>query len=329
MPRYYIKHITRYTYSSPVVDTTNQIMLYPIDDGNQQLIVQNMTITGNPLIETFTDYFLNKVGMFSLIEPHTELLIKSELEIITNSAPLPDDEEDADLQWEKLEQVCNLFPYIDFLHTESFDSVAELNETINQIFNKNRTPFENVKAFSQYIFNNFEYKKGITNVETKVSEIWELKAGVCQDFAHMLLLMLRKMRIPARYVSGYICPKNEELRGEGATHAWIEAYIPSFGWIGFDPTNNCIVSDGHIRLAVGRNFCDCTPVKGTYKGCSEHRLDVNVTIDNADNISLKHKPKSDAVLPQAVFSSYTSENPLQRPNSYRTYMEQLQMQQQQ
>ncbi|MBK9383194.1 MAG: enoyl-CoA hydratase/isomerase family protein [Chitinophagaceae bacterium] len=107
------------------------------------------------------------------------------------------------------------------------------------------------------------------------------ETGVCQDFAHILLVMLRYVGIPARYVSGYICPKNHELRGEGATHAWVEAYIPFHGWMGFDPTNNCIVSDRHVKLAIGRSFTDCTPVKGTYKGSSEHKLEVSVVINNS------------------------------------------------
>ena len=91
----------------------------------------------------------------------------------------------------------------------------------------------------------------------------EIKAGVCQDFAHILLVMLRLLNIPARYVSGYVCPHDHNLRGEGATHAWVEAYIPFYGWLGLDPTNNCIVNDFHVRLAIGRSFSDCSPVRGT------------------------------------------------------------------
>jgi len=304
-------------------------MLYPVADDYQQVNKQHITITGNPLIETFTDYFFNKVGMFSLVEPHNELVITSELEITTLPASPTEDIQAPELQWENLKQLCSRFPYIDFLQTESFDDNDELQNIINRIFDKDTTPFANVMAFSEYIYRNFEYKKGITNVETKVNEIWKLKAGVCQDFAHMLLLMLRKVRIPARYVSGYICPGNEEIRGEGATHAWVEAFIPSAGWKGFDPTNNCIVNDRHIRLAVGRNFSDCTPVKGTYKGCSEHQLQVSVVIENADNTG-KINTKNNSLNASPAFA-YTSGNPLENnnTNSYRTYIEQLQMQQQQ
>jgi transglutaminase-like putative cysteine protease len=124
--------------------------------------------------------------------------------------------------------------------------------------------------------------------------------------------------IPARYVSGYICPKNHELRGEGATHAWVEAYIPFHGWIGLDPTNNCIAGDRHVRLAVGRHFTDCTPVKGTYKGSSAHTLEVSVTIENGQPV-----PATENLTP--VFT-YQVHNPGVPDNSYRRFME---MQQQQ
>jgi transglutaminase-like putative cysteine protease len=202
---------------------------------------------------------------------------------------------------------------MDFMWRENFDAYDEVTAVVKSVMTESITPFAAAQQLSDFIYNNFEYKKGITNVETQVDEIWELKAGVCQDFAHVLLVMLRLIGIPARYVSGYICPKDHELRGEGATHAWVEAYIPFHGWLGFDPTNNCIVSDRHVRLAVGRSFTDCTPVKGTYKGSSEHTLEVSVRIDNGTL-------DSDEEAANLVFS-YQVHNPGVPDNSYRRFME--------
>jgi transglutaminase-like putative cysteine protease len=130
------------------------------------------------------------------------------------------------------------------------------------------TPYHTALKFCKYVYKNFEYIKGVTTVETTLDEIWGLKAGVCQDFAHLLMVMLRLVGIPARYVSGYICPNKDGLRGDWATHAWAEAYLPGYGWLGIDPTNNCIANENHVRLAVGRNFSDCSPVKGVYKGAA-------------------------------------------------------------
>jgi transglutaminase-like putative cysteine protease len=105
---------------------------------------------------------------------------------------------------------------------------------------------------------------------------------VCQDFAHVLLQLLRTIGIPSRYVSGYICPNKNGMRGEGATHAWVEAFIPAYGWAGIDPTNNVWVTNHHVKLAVGRNFNDCTHMKGTFKGISRQTLSVYVSVGYED-----------------------------------------------
>jgi hypothetical protein len=135
---------------------------------------------------------------------------------------------------------------------------------------------------SQYIYKNFTYTKGITNIETTIDEILAHKKGVCQDFAHVLLQFLRTTGIPSRYVSGYICPNSTGFRGEGATHAWVEFYTPNQGWLGIDPTNNIWTMDNHVKLSVGRDFKECTPVKGTFKGFAEQILSVSVSITYED-----------------------------------------------
>ena len=211
---------------------------------------------------------------------------------------------------------------MDFLIPEVFISYADVKNTLSSIISEEKTPLQNAILLSEYVYNNFSYQKGITSVETKTEEVWQLKAGVCQDFAHMLLIILRMFEIPSRYVSGYICPKDKEMRGEGATHAWVELYVPNYGWLGLDPTNNCIVNDQHVRLATGRNFADCTPVKGTYKGSGEHTLEVSVEIKNGTSKKTSEKPG----LPKF---SYKAKNPGEPINSYRYYLEAQQKQQQQ
>ncbi len=293
-------------------------MLFPIDDKLQEVKKHDLHITHQPSVEVFPDYFGNKIGIFSVIKPHNELTIESVIEVIIHATETPDIDITAEAQWENLNLVKEQFPYLDFLFKEHGNADKEIAEAVAGIMDKTISPFDIAFKMSSFVYNTFEYKKGITNVETQVDEIWKLKAGVCQDFAHVLLVMLRIVGIPARYVSGYICPKNHELRGEGATHAWVEAYIPSAGWIGLDPTNNCIASDRHVRLAIGRSFTDCTPVKGTYKGSSEHKLEVSVTIENGT-------PKKEGDNTAPVFT-YQVHNPGVSENSYRKF---VQMQQQQ
>jgi transglutaminase-like putative cysteine protease len=319
MPEYRIKHITRYTYPSPVIDSANQVMLFPLDDAQQEVMKHDLVITHQPPVEVFTDYFGNTVGIFSVVKPHSELIIESNIEVMVHETSLPVNDKTAATQWENLAMVRGQFPYLDFMLLEHCESYEEIAAVVSSLMNESITPFAIANQMSAFVYDNFEYKKGITSVETKVDEIWKLKAGVCQDFAHILLLMLRIAGIPARYVSGYICPKNDELRGAGATHAWVEAYIPFHGWLGFDPTNNCIASDRHVRLAVGRSFTDCTPVKGTYKGASEHMLQVSVSIEN-------DSPKKENEEATPVFT-YQVHNPGIPDNSYRKFMEMQQQQQ--
>jgi transglutaminase-like putative cysteine protease len=320
MTRYQLKHITRYLYPSPVRESTNQIMLYPIEDARQDVKRHEIAISHQPAIEIFSDYFGNRTGIFSIPQPLSELQIQSTADVVVHESPLPADDQAASRQWSELRAFGSLASYIDFLWQEKSDRLDELAAITKDFADPAKTPFTVAKEMSGFVYRHFEYKKGITDTETGVHEIWSMRAGVCQDFAHVLLAMLRLCGIPARYVSGYICPKNHEFRGEGATHAWVEAFIPFEGWLGLDPTNNCIVSDRHIRLAVGRNFSDVTPVKGTYKGSSEHLLEVGVEIINGH--SSDHPVKSKA--PPLI--TYQAHQASQSENSYRRAME---MQQQQ
>jgi transglutaminase-like putative cysteine protease len=162
----------------------------------------------------------------------------------------------------------------------------ELREQVSDMLKEFYTPGMTiptiVESCCNYIFTNFKYIKGITNIETTVQEILELRSGVCQDFAHVMLEILRTLGIPSRYVSGYICPNKNGMRGEGATHAWIEAWVPGNGWTGIDPTNNVWVTNHHVKLAVGRNFNDCSPIKGTFKGPAHQSLSVYVSVGYED-----------------------------------------------
>jgi transglutaminase-like putative cysteine protease len=316
MPKLKIHHITRYTYEVPVRDSANQIMLYPLDDEFQETVFQNLQVTGSPSIEIHHDSHENQVGTFTHSQPHDQLTIDSRLEVLTKKRPIPDDLTPAAEQWISLKKLQYTIPYVNFLKIEPFQSYSELKLMMEPMHNERQTPLTSATAFCSFVFTNFIYKKGITTVDTTIEEIWKLKSGVCQDFANILLVMLRTVKIPARYVSGYICPNKNGMRGEGATHAWVEAYIPFFGWLGLDPTNNCLVGDTHVRLAVGKNFYDCSPVRGTYRGTSNHLLEVAVTVGYEDEKSNTIEEPADPV------TEFTR-------NSYRRHQEMQMMQQQQ
>ena len=259
MPRYYIHHVTKYTYPEPVRDSANRIMLYPVKDQNQEVQSQRLSITGEPFVEQFKDYYGNEAGSFMNVAPHRELRIDSNIVVITKPIILPTDETPIEQQWAYLPQIRNVVPFIDFLKQENFAALPEVKKIADSGFYQSVSVFVAAQQLNSYVYENFQYIKGITSVETTLDEVWKLRAGVCQDFAHMLLVMLRLMNIPARYVSGYVCAQEIQLRGEGATHAWVEAYIPFYGWLGLDPTNNVVVNDRHVRLAIGRNLETALP----------------------------------------------------------------------
>lgn len=318
MPEIEIKHTTKYIYDSPVRDSANQIILFPIKDEYQDVLKQEITISGNPLLDKHIDYYGNEVGSFTYIEPHMVMMISSKILVNTHHKTLPVNDIFPAHQWEDLKRLQNIVPYIDFLKQEYFEGLHELKAIVETERAKDDTPYQVSLRFCQYVYDNFNYIKGVTTVDTTLDEIWKIKAGVCQDFAHILMEMLRMVNIPSRYVSGYIC---NGMRGEGATHAWTEAYIPDYGWLGLDPTNNCIANETHVRLAVGRNFSDCSPVKGVYKGAAKHRLEVAVSVDEDESYYGSEKQ----VIEIPIASQVTEVS----KNSYQRYMEMMQQQQQQ
>jgi transglutaminase-like putative cysteine protease len=295
MPKFFIQHITQYQYQQYAQYSANRILLYPLQDAFQEVILHELKVTANPQISIHKDYYGNDVGTFTLVEPHLTLTIDSSLEMQTRKRPEPDDSTTAEKQWKQLLNEDIAFRFNEFLQIDLFGKRSDVVTLFQQKMDQELTPLQLTQHFADFIYKQFTYVKGITTVDSTLEEIWQHKSGVCQDFAHMLLAFLRMARIPSRYVSGYICPHQNGMRGEGATHAWVEVYIPNNGWIGVDPTNNCIVSDTHVRLAVGRHFNDCSPVKGTYRGGAEHHLHVSVTVSYEDGLNMQGEADVDFV----------------------------------
>ena len=316
MRTFFIKHVTKFSYSNTVIDGANLIRLHPINDEYQKVISHFISVTNNPYVETFNDFYNNRVGTFLITEPHDELTITSDVEVIIYDKIFPEDTVDTTTQWEELKTKKYDADIIDFVKPAPFSGSEEV---LNLIKSKNlatKTPYKVVLELCDYVYNNFKYTKGVTHVDSTLDEVWELKAGVCQDFTNILLQMVRMAGIPARYVSGYICPAEDNTRGLGATHAWIEAYIPFYGWFGVDPTNNAIANGNHVRLAVGRSYADCSPVKGVFKRKVDSDLFVNVEISST-------KTKEAIEVPPNTFTGSKTNN------SYQRNLDRIQHQQQQ
>ncbi|AWG20985.1 transglutaminase [Flavobacterium faecale] len=276
-----IVHITKYQYTWPIKESINEIRLYPYNFPNQDVLQFQLLITNNPEVAVSTDNFGNRVGNFSTIETHSEMVIESRMVVrVNHSLKIPEIDYDTleDLEKEKQKSILLLR----YSYPEVLTAQNKIDEILNEIGIDNKSIITLAQECSAYIYNRFKYSKGITTINTTLDEILATREGVCQDFAHVLLQFMRTIGIPARYVSGYICPNKAGLRGEGATHAWVEIYSPTQGWLGIDPTNNIWTMDNHVKLSVGLNFSDCTPVKGTFKGVAIQSLSVFVSIGYED-----------------------------------------------
>ena len=275
-----IHHVTKYEYDRPVKESVNEIKIYPFNSPTQQVLNHEINITGQPSVMVITDYWSNRTGTFNLMPSHTELVIESKL-VVRNQVPEQEVKNFSGYFEQLQDEVRKDFLLLELSRLEKSHRQDEIDAITREI-ETSRVVVEVVENCSRFIFNNFQYVKGITTIETTVEEILEHRSGVCQDFAHVMLEVLRNLQIPGRYVSGYICPNKNGMRGEGATHAWVEAWIPGYGWAGIDPTNNIWVSNRHVKLAVGRNFNDCSPVKGTFKGPAKQLLSVYVSVGYED-----------------------------------------------
>lgn len=286
MPVFNIHHITRYQYDRPVKESVNEVRIYPLPCKEQEALYHDINITGSPEILLINDYWGNRTGMFNLLDSHRELMIESKLIVRTLGC-----NSDAITAPGTLEQLqAEMKQNLSLLELKQVTEI-DLREQLSNLaarFSTSEMPVSMiVERCANYIFTQFKYIKGITNVETTVAEILQLESGVCQDFAHLMLELLRNTGIPCRYVSGYICPNKNGMRGEGATHAWVEAWIPGYGWTGIDPTNNVWVNNHHVKLAVGRDFRDCSPIKGTFKGPARQSLSVYVSVGYEDGATFE------------------------------------------
>lgn len=299
MPIFKIHHITKYEYDRPVRESVNEIKIFPFICTEQETLSHELIITSLPEVQTFFDYWENKTGIFNLLPLHKELIIESKL-VVRTTAP-SQLRINFHLGFEQLQKEINShLALIELSEADAIKRQHAIDEIAQKIIGDGKSVAATVERCAEHIFKYFSYIKGITDIETTVDDIVEHRSGVCQDFAHLMLHVLRTLKIPSRYVSGYICPNKTGMRGEGATHAWIEAYLPGYGWAGIDPTNNVWVTNHHVKLAVGRHFHDCSPVKGTFKGPARQKLSVYVSVGYEDghvfeelnNVQMQTQPDS-------------------------------------
>ncbi|AHH95021.1 transglutaminase family protein [Kutzneria viridogrisea] len=270
-----VSHTTRYEYAAPVTQSYNEVRLTPRGDRRQNVVVSRVETAPATRSYRYTDYWGTVVTSFDLHAPHTELSVVGSSVVETSGEVEPVREASwADL---RSEEVADRFTeYLGW--TGYVPNDRELAAQARQL-RRGLTPAEAVLAASRFVHEQMTYKQGTTSVHSSASDAWQAKEGVCQDYAHMTLALLRAIGIPARYVSGYLHTRpegalKETVRGE--SHAWIEAWTG--GWWAYDPTNAIPVGNRHIWVAVGRDYADVVPFKGIYTGGAGAGLTVSVEL---------------------------------------------------
>lgn len=275
-----ILHRTEYLYDSPARESVNEIKLTPRDTSFQTC--QHTFISTFPPASPrpYVDLYGNCSHYLEIPERHDRLVIEARMRIQTNSPPdlkkLP-----YGVPMSALAQVKDREDCHPFLQTSSYVEISMpiWREAID-IMGKSRDVFQTGYAIMAHIFENFKYRPGTTRVTTHATEVINKRQGVCQDYAHAMTAYCRSLNIPARYVSGYFfdSTRDQTLRGSEATHAWVEIFVDGHGWIGLDPTNNKVIDDTYIVLAVGRDYADVAPISGRYYGGGTSLLSVHVTV---------------------------------------------------
>jgi transglutaminase-like putative cysteine protease len=298
MNRYHLLHVTEFVYDGPVSESYNEVRLRPMHDETQSCLSFRLTTAPASPAFSYRDALGNWVHQVNILPVHSRLRVQAESVVLAHSVSPASSVmllSELDLQREEL-----LEEFYDMLSASNF--VPHLAELAPLIAEAERRCDGTVAGFArgaaELIPERFQYVKGATHVNSSIADSLQVGAGVCQDFAHVLLGVLRTRGIPARYVSGYLVPQNEEnpeakleeVIGGQASHAWAEAYIPDTGWMPLDPTLGKPVGMRHVRIAYGRDYADVAPVRGVYKGHAGQRLSVDVSVrpalDDAGNETL-------------------------------------------
>jgi transglutaminase-like putative cysteine protease len=266
MKRFEVEHTTRFAYTGPITETMMELRLKPLDGGGQRLLEFALEISPRVKVETYRDGYGNLVHYFNLLRAHQKLRVTSRSLVEMGADPAPSPPDDLVSDFLRFRAPVTDVRGVRALAARHRPDDPASGPAVEQALD----------SLTVAISHDFTYDPAVTNVYTGVEEVLALRAGVCQDFAHLFTAAARAMGVPARYVSGYIHVPGEGGVTEGASHAWAEAWVPGTGWIGFDATHPIRAGENHVRVAVGRDYRDAAPTRGVYVGIATGTMTVNV-----------------------------------------------------
>ncbi len=279
---YEIEHITRFRYSEAVREAVATLYLQPASDASQHR--ESFSLRTDPAAElsVYQDCFRNSAHFFDIPSQHTRLEVIARSVVALHPVPEP---EGKGPSWEELPDPATSGMW-HWLHpTELTEPTSVLTDFLGKHgIERGETPLETVRSVTARLYEALDFRPGATGVDSPIDDALQRGGGVCQDFSHILLAVLRSWGMPARYVSGYLFPSRDgsEDQMAEAGHAWVECFLPGLGWVSADPTNNTVSGDRHIRVARGRDYRDVPPTRGTFRGVAEQTMEVSVSIALAD-----------------------------------------------
>lgn len=275
-----VKHVTDFAYSEPVSESITEVYMHPRSDGGQRCLNFKLTTIPRAAITAFSDHNENTVHYFDIAAPHSTLRVTAEALMEMHALPVLPASLEPD-HWQELDRLTTAHDFWTTLTPSPRTPITQQVERFAlQIDAQRRAdPLTFLRELNTAIYESFEYIPNSTAVDSPIDDALSARSGVCQDFSHVMIALARRVGIPCRYVSGYLYYRHASDRSTpDATHAWVEAYLPTLGWIGFDPTNNILAEERHIRVAVGRDYDDVPPTRGMFKGTVETQLHVEVHI---------------------------------------------------
>ena len=282
-----VTHTTDYRYGEPVAEAYLELRLTPLSREGQTVQDHRLTIEPARRTSGYRDYFGNEVAFLSLPFRHSRLTIRSEALVKTESEALPEDSLELTTQEARQILTGSLPLVFDYLQPTDMVKIGrEAVQWAKRYLAGQVVLRKGLENLNRAIYENFQYRKGATNFSTDVSTIWRDRIGVCQDFAHIMLSVLRTAGLPSRYVCGYIetAPprgdngEEKRLVGSVATHAWVEVLLPGQHWVALDPTNNRWCGEQHIAVSFGRDASEAAPIRGTFKGSGDQVMKVQVKV---------------------------------------------------
>ena len=276
---YSIKYYTENSYENPVTEAFWQYLVTPETNENQELILSRYQTSVNSRIEQSINGYGFETARIHCKKPFSEINFSAEFKIQKQELnPYAfEDSQDVESDYKLLDTLKFRSDHESFLKTTELTKLDTNAKTLF-VFDRSKSIFENLKTLHQWVYDFITFEADVTTVKTTLSEIIHLKKGVCQDFTHLYCALARTNGIPARYVSGYL-HQGQGYSGDSQMHAWSEAYVPTIGWVGFDTTNNLLVNHNHIKVAHGKDYSDCPPIKGivysTGKNFTKYSVEVS------------------------------------------------------